>query len=191
MLVYLIGPSKVGKSTYAKALCDDPKSNAVHIDVDDWLEQKYDIRVSELHGHIRWGQYKRWDAFFLAAEALFLELERDYPTDDSVCIIDVGAGCLMSPLGKDYFYSNPNALALRATFEECFERNKDAYSNRTEEEYRRDAFSTDHIKVCESLHIIDVSGLDEKQAIQEFKDELPKILTRIKSHSPSTPLPEE
>jgi shikimate kinase len=170
-VLYIIGPSGAGKSALSKLLADIDQS-ITYINLDDALKHKTGYQhVTKLFDDLT------PSGFWQQAYEVFQGLEEQY-RGDQFCLVDVGAGTLETPLGRQYFIDRSNKLiCIWGTPEAIWER-----------KYKQQGWSLDRLKSIEypphraTLYDAAVIKLDTSdQSSEEALKPLQKAIADLKN----------
>jgi len=169
LVIFLIGPSGVGKTPLAKSVSDGSK--IIHIDLDSSVKQSN----NNVSAPVFLGKHgPRW---FFEEGRKEIELLHSKDTENAVFLVDVGAGFLLADEAFEFFKSQ-NTILVYAPPEIVYPRNKQKACNlgRQYDEFCK----TEYLKKRE-LHAncryrIDVADLSESEAKAKFKTELEKAV---------------
>lgn len=168
MLIYLIGPSAVGKSAVARNVAALSPSFS-YVDLDDLMRAKDPV----LFNH----NGNRWQDFWELARRCFLELEA--APSNQKCLVDVGAGCLKTIDALKYFAQQSVVAILDEpanSFRRAQARPGGYWSSRTLDEYSREEYSLERRQFYDAArHKVEVNGLDEQAATRKFSEVLARV----------------
>lgn len=161
MVVLLVGPSGVGKSSLGRFACEG-LPNCEFYDLDD-LIKKNNAGESASSVLKRLGA----DGFFDQSRRAILQVEAN--CIDQVCVVAVGAGTLQSPQCREFLEKFPT-ISIWAPPEEVLCRNP-LGRGREITEYKSTEYSTYRERIYkDSRFQFPVSGLDETTAKQKFAE---------------------
>jgi shikimate kinase len=155
VVIYLIGPSRVGKTSCAKYAAEILE--AEHRDLDELCERRHTAD---------WGY----------CQERFDDAERESQASGTLIIVDLGAGtqhdCTLAL--QSYLESRRERVFLiYASMEEVLLR----YSNRTREDLEEKEYSPARERLYRSApHRLDVSGKSEGDTVAEFASYLRTVL---------------
>lgn len=114
MVLFVIGPSGVGKTTLIKR-SQEKLPAIIHVNVDDYIKIEY----PELYHNAG----NRWPEFWSKTLECFETNEREHGSSSSLCLLDVGAGSLQTQAALEYFSQGKNTLLIEDKPENIFCRN--------------------------------------------------------------------
>lgn len=160
MLVLLIGPSGVGKTTLGKCAAGE-RSYVRFIDLDDL------VRPRCVGSDITTGN-KYSERF---ADLSVDELERlgqENSGDTSLCLVAVGAGSIHTEPARRYIETLPCRVTIYAEPEEVHHRNPHL-KHRSLDRFKQDEYSAERVRFYNtSQDRVDVSDLNVMEARNEF-----------------------
>ncbi|MBZ0315266.1 MAG: hypothetical protein K8L91_02525 [Anaerolineae bacterium] len=168
-LVYIIGPSGAGKSSLCEKLAGlDPQY--IHFSLDD--EVKKLSGVQHLTEIIR--QPNDWEKFWTHCSQV---IENIYRTglESHIYLVDVGAGALETPIGREYFIGHAKQLiCIMGSEDVVYTRNQEKLArsgaSRTKDQFLHTEYSDERQSVYNAAQIrIDTSKGDVAVSLAEFE----------------------
>ena len=166
MLVFFVGPSKVGKTTLLRGLMPYFQG-ATLID----LDKEENAAVSRLQkaGIDPGGWAGRWNR----CRSVLDKVEQEQRAIGDLAFVDVGAGCLQTEAALQYFHSHSRTTILMiASFETILSRHK----GRDREDLRRIEFSDQHMSLYKELWSVDTGRLSLEVAAEEIVGHIKVLL---------------
>ena len=159
MLILIIGPSGVGKSTLGD-YASKKFSNCEFYDLDNLIKKRYNSKSTKLlFSSI--GP----DLFFESSCKALTEIENKY--DSQICLTAVGAGTLVSQKSKDLIVKY-TTISITAPQEEVFLRNPLGL-DRGIEEFKSTEYSKHRLSLYKSTNFnFKADGLNKEQSENEF-----------------------
>jgi shikimate kinase len=172
MVVLLVGPSGVGKSTLGE-YAGQKVANCQFRDLDRLVEERTGCSASKLLPDI--GN----DAFLALCckevEALCAGCV------DELCIVVVGSGALQSSHAPEWLRQHLT-LAITAPAEEVYKRGGKRNRARTCTEFEQTEYSPRRIEIYDSAdYKLPVDGLSEQEAKDRFLELIESLKTRLRS----------
>jgi len=162
MMIFVVGPSRVGKTTLIGKVLDGFPGVRV-LDLDD--EENRSARLISANGGNPGGWEERW---LRNIESI----RREEAVGDDL-IVDVGAGSLQTVEGRQFFIDRRDStIAVVAPCEVVYRRHGD----RNREEFTRTEYSADRENVYRSaaFSVRSTSGIE--QSARKFRQVLRKLL---------------
>ena len=159
MLILVVGPSGVGKSTLGE-YAEQKIANCQFFDLDRLVKGRTGRSTDELLPEIG-------NDAFLALCRKEVDLLSDERLD-GLCIVAIGAGALQSCHALEWLRQH-STLAITAPAEEVYSRGGKRNENRTLKEFEQTEYSPYRIQIYDSAdYKLAVDGLSESQAKDGF-----------------------